>query len=289
MGISTFPTRSTAVVIFLVGLAAGVYLQHRWPIGTWRQRALSDPAPANITLEALAQLPATRRLVVVVLGQSNAANYGSAPRYAGPGVYVFAADKLYAARDPLPGGDGDGGSIWTRLGSRLIASGAYDAVVFAVVARGSRQVDDFIMGGTEFTRMEESFAQLAHANLAPTAILWQQGETEGSNPVANGLRYHAALADIAAACHRKFPAALFLVAQSTRLAATPSNESIRLAQASIAKMPGCAAGPDLDALDDAFRSDGTHFNDRGLSAAADLWMEALSRTLRPTRETTTTP
>jgi hypothetical protein len=63
-----------------------------------------------------------RVMVALAMGQSNAANSGESPIRAGRGVYNFHEGKLYIARDPLLGGsnNGGGGSVWTRLGPKLL-------------------------------------------------------------------------------------------------------------------------------------------------------------------------
>ena len=68
--------------------------------------------------------------IIVVHGQSNAANYGSSRRTAREAVDNFdpATGKCFAAADPLLGTDGAGG-ICTRLGDILIQAGRYDRVI----------------------------------------------------------------------------------------------------------------------------------------------------------------
>jgi hypothetical protein len=261
--------------LFGAGLVTGLYVQHRWPLGLWRSRWTYRPSLAPLAPQDIARLPATRRLVLVATGQSNAANYGEPRGAAGAGVYAFAGGRLFQAVDPLPGADGTGGSIWTRLGARLMATGRYDALVLAVVARGSTSARDWSPGGQWHSELIATLRELAAAGLPADFILWQQGETEGWSPQADGREYLATLRSLIAACHEAAPRAFLLVAQATYGSHAPSNAQIRFAQAEAATLPGTAAGPDLDTLDVAYRRDGIHFNGRGLEAAADLWLAAL--------------
>jgi hypothetical protein len=261
--------------LFGAGLATGLYVQHRWPLGRWRQQGESRPTLASLSLSDIARLPAARRLVLVAAGQSNAANYGEPRGAAGAGVYAFAGGRLFQAVDPLPGADGTGGSPWTRLGAQLIVTGRYDAVVLAVVARGSTRASDWAPGGRWHGRLVGTLRDLAAVGLPADYILWQQGETEGWLPEAAGREYLAVLQSLIAACRKASPQSEFFVAQATYGSHTPSNEQIRLAQAEATALPGAAAGPDLDTLDAAYRRDGIHFNNRGLEAVADLWLAAL--------------
>ena len=80
--------------------------------------------------------------IIVVHGQSNAANYGSARYTAREAVDNFdpATGKCFAAADPLLGTDGAGGSFATRLGDILIEAGRYDRVIIVPIARGSSSI-----------------------------------------------------------------------------------------------------------------------------------------------------
>jgi carbohydrate esterase-like sialic acid-specific acetylesterase len=260
------------LAIFAVGVAVGIYLQHVRPLGHLRDEFSAVPRLAGRTPADLARLSRSRRLVLVATGQSNAANFGEPRGAAGAGVYAFANGQLWIATDPLPGGDGFGGSIWSRLGARLMIAGHYEAVVLAVVARGSTAVADWAPGGGRHDRLMTTLHGLESAGLPVDSVLWQQGETEAESESASGRAYRESLVALIAACHDAAPTAKFYVAQATFAANAPLNEQVRLAQT---MAPGAVPGPDIDRLGGEFRRDGIHFNDRGLAAAADLWLQAL--------------
>lgn len=271
----------TAFARFLVpvalvagGIALGVYVQHRWPVGRWRDDLQSRPTVASRSVADIARIPADRRLVLLCVGQSNAANYGPSRRSAGPGVYAFVNGKLFEASDPLPGGDGYGGSIWTRLGARLAATGRYDAVVFALAARGSSKAGDWAAHGSLHPQLQTQLSALAALKFDLDAVLWVQGEQEARDPSADGREYIAAVQDVARTCRTAFPHAAFFVANATR--GSSINEQIRQAQVTLGTSPGFSRGPDLDQLGDDFRRDGIHFNDAGLERAAELWFDRLA-------------
>lgn len=272
------PSRRLALLVlgaFLVGGALGLYVQHRWPLGRWREHTAPPPPRTATTLADLAAIPRERRLVILVAGQSNAANYGETRASGGPGVFVYHGGAIYAARDPLPGADRPGGSIWTRLGARLMLTGNYDAILFAVEAVGSTRVDDWAPGGLHHGRLESTLRGLSAAGLPPDFFLWQQGETEGWSDDAAGSSYRDSLRRLIARIHAASPTAVAVIAQATFGAHTASNAQIRAAQASVADGDRVRAGPDLDRLGADYRRDGIHFSARGLDAAADLWLDAL--------------
>ena len=270
------PHIALGLVLLAAAFAGGVYVQHRWPLGRWLKRDEPGRVPVTeATVAALRTLPRAQRLVIVVAGQSNAANYGGSPRAGGAGVYAFADGRIFPAVDPLPGGDARRGSIWTRLGARLIHGQAAEAVVFAVVAQGSTHAVAWAPGGSNHARLLRTLETLAGAGLPVDLVLWQQGESDAGQADAAGADYARTLGSVAAACRKLAPEARFVVARATYHAAIATNDQIRLAQSAVASGPGMMAGPDLDMLRDRFRSDGVHFSDEGLDAAADLWLGSL--------------
>ena len=116
--------------------------------------------------------------IIVVHGQSNAANYGSTRYTAREAVDNFdpATGKCFAAADPLLGTDGIGGSFATRLGDILIQAGRYDRVIFVPLARGSSSIAFLNNEGAEL--ITNGISKLKAAGLTPTHILFQQGETD---------------------------------------------------------------------------------------------------------------
>lgn len=271
------PASLLAGGLFAAGLLIGVYLQHRWPVGRWGEDKGPAPEPARVEAGTLAGLPAHRRLVLVLAGQSNAANYGSARADAGPGVYVWHDRALFQARDPLPGADQYRGSPWTRLGPKLMLTGNYEAIVLVPLAEGSSRVTDWAPGGRLHGRLQRALEELRQAGLPANYVLWQQGESEGASPHASGRDYLQAMADLIKSTTAIAPRTRWIVAQATYSQGATVNAQIREAQRRAAQLPGAHPGPDLDELDAAFRSDGVHFNARGLEAVATRWHESLLR------------
>jgi hypothetical protein len=184
---------------------------------------------------------------------------------------------LFQARDPLPGADAFRGSPWTRLGPRLLLTGKYDAIVLVPLAQGSSRVTDWAPGGSLHPRLLQALQELQSAGLTVDYVLWQQGETEGASPLASGRDYLRAMEAMIQSTRAVAPLARWIIAQATYTAGEVGNAQIRVAQRHASRLPGAQAGPDLDALDAAFRSDGVHFNGRGLDAAAALWCDAIAR------------
>jgi hypothetical protein len=160
---------AVAFLCIIAGLTVGVLLQKYFGIGrvvrpilngTDRNTpAVSDSARSESKIEApLAAIRSKKRVMVaLVFGQSGAANAGETPRIATRDVYNFYKGKLYRAQDPLLGATGNGGSVWTRLGDKLIERQFYDAVVFVPIAVAGSTISRWRPGGDLHKSMLTSF------------------------------------------------------------------------------------------------------------------------------------
>lgn len=121
-----------------------------------------------------------RTLVLLVLGQSNAANHAGS-RYRsdhGDQVVNFFEGRCYAAVSPLLGATDTKGEYWTALGNLMIASGQFDDVVIAPLAIDGSAVARWAQGGDLNELLIETLAFLDGAGYRPTEVLWHQGERD---------------------------------------------------------------------------------------------------------------
>src|SRR6185295_9871056 len=119
-----------AAVAFALGALGGILFEHY--VGTgfvvdWSGlrhfMTVRSPRAATGRVEApLAAVRGKRTMVALVFGQSNAANAGETAGSAHQGVFELYGGRLYRARDPLLGAEGDGGSVWLRLGEKAVTS-----------------------------------------------------------------------------------------------------------------------------------------------------------------------
>jgi len=102
--------------------------------------------PGKIEVQRPAQ--AATSAVLLVIGQSNAANLGQ--RYQSPDdrVVNFSEGHCYIASSPLLGADGEYGESWTLLGQKFIGSGLYTKVLLIPAAVGASGVRRWQPEGT---------------------------------------------------------------------------------------------------------------------------------------------
>lgn len=116
--------------------------------------------------------------VILVLGQSNAANHGESAGPVTPSVHSFYEGKCYQARDPLPGASGQGGSVWTRLAPRFLSLEGVHQVLLVPWAVGSTSISQWNTHPVLVKGLARTVEGLRNLDLMPDLVLWHQGEAE---------------------------------------------------------------------------------------------------------------
>lgn len=229
-----------------------------------------------------------RTAVVVVAGQSYAANMPASDPYAGASVYaptgaVFQLDvfdgKLYRAIDPLLGTSGVGGSMWGRMADGLISSGKYDSVVLVPLAVGGTSVDDWVSSGPLFRKLTLGFRELQDLGITPTQFIWEQGVADSlTDPGA----YQQKLLSIFGVLRAHGMTAPIYMAINSLIGGTLlTDPALRAAQAAFGAMQrgiatglsgsGIFQGVDFDHIPVGDYSSDGHFTTAGLDDAGSEW------------------
>ncbi len=212
-------------------------------------------------------------VLLLALGQSNAGNHGETRADSAFGV-LWAEGNCYRIVDPLPGGTGSGGSIWSRLASILGTQKLRNELIVSVLAVDATQAVNWVQPGPISTELTRTADALRSQRLTVSAVLWQQGEAD-ARAATSKEDYSAALTILIDRLRAVGISGPVLLARSTRCRA-PSSAVVRDATARVVETePNVYLGPDTDALGDEFRFDGCHFNDAGLQRAALMWLDAL--------------
>ena len=212
--------------------------------------------------------------IIVVHGQSNAANFGSVRHSAREAVDNFdpATGKCFAAVDPLLGTDGTGGSFATRLGDILIQAGRYDRVILVPLARGGASLS--FLNDEGAVLITNAISKLKGAGLTPTHILFQQGETDAVS-TTTAEEYASLLHQLAKRFRAAGFDAPFYLSRSTKCNYFGLNNTaaVRAGQLSaVNEALNIRPGPDTDTIGNEGRSpDRCHMNEAGTLANAALW------------------
>ena len=222
------------------------------------------------------RLVGPKTLVALTFGQSNSANFVRGRHRAKYAVFYVADGRCYAAEDPLPGADGDGGSVWSRLGDLLIASGRYERVVFAGIGVANSAVSSWSPGGELHPKLMDTLKGLVGTGLTPTHLLWHQGETDRSRHTT-GAAYQARFRELVQAIRQAKIAAPILVAVASYCHGDSSAQITGAQAALVSRRLNIYAGPNTDhytAPED--RADDCHFSALGAERVAAAWFAALS-------------
>jgi hypothetical protein len=211
---------------------------------------------------------------ILVLGQSNVSSHGR-PRAMSDFGRVFHAGKFLPLRDPVPGGSGDGGSVWTRLAPLMRDAKVTSDLVVTVRAQGGTSVADWSENGKCFRALMSDIPQIQGCGVPVTHVVYHQGErdnflrTDADSYVQRFMLLHRAIAD-------QFPQAEWIVCRASyRMGKT--SDAVRQAQSTIIDgLPNCRAGCDTDQFGRDYRYDDTHFNEAGLSAFAAGLLKSFS-------------
>jgi len=215
-----------------------------------------------------------KSLVVLILGQSNAANYGAKVFTSIKNVYSFYNNTVSLAKDPIDGASGNKGSIWIPFSENLIRSKAYNRTLLINIAEGSSTVSDWNLEGKHHKKLINTLNQLKANNISPNYILWQQGEEDNlmeTSTMDYKLRLNE-LINIINSFVKDIPIILSLTSYSPT-AKTPIGIEIRKAQISVAaENPKVFIGPDTDKyINKEHRYDGIHLSEKAMIILAKDW------------------
>lgn len=217
--------------------------------------------------------------ILLLMGQSNAANSGDREsRYKAIHDVInfnWFDGKCYRAEDPLLGTDGDGGTIWTRLGDELIENAGYKQVVIVDIAASGTQIRTWAGENGPARRAIDAAEKLRRLGRRFTHVLWQQGEADWATQPAVYIRLFKEMATYLRANGVEAP---IFVAQSTLCLGRRAPE-IQRAQYDLPNLvENVFPGANADAVD-RFRdrqADFCHFRASGLAQLARLWRQAIT-------------
>ncbi|MCB1356944.1 MAG: hypothetical protein KDK53_10760 [Maritimibacter sp.] len=210
---------------------------------------------------------------ILALGQSNVASHGRPKAASAVGRLHWNGDFL-PLNDPLQGGTGRDGSVWTRVAPRLAEAGLSQDPVFTVLAQGGTAVADWAPGGKCFAILEAALPTLLRCLVPVSHVVFHQGERDtllGTDRAA----YRDSFAALKARVDADLPVPWILCRASYRFGVTSAE--VRAAQVALAQDdPMVVSGPDTDQFGSDCRHDDTHFNALGLDRFAAALVASLS-------------
>ena len=222
----------------------------------------------------------SRTAVILIAGQSNAANNGAERHNSRhpDRVLNFVAGRCYAAASPLLGSTGFAGESWTAMADELLDAGAFDRVILAPVAVGASSVAQWARGGALNVTMIPLVQDL-NDHYRVTHVLWHQGESDFALKTDSAVYTERFLSFVDTLRANAVDAPVF-VSKASRCGPTWSEANgIRTAQQLLSSAePGLRAGVDTDELLQVQdRYDDCHFANSGEMKSARAWAAILAQ------------
>lgn len=213
-------------------------------------------------------------LVLFVFGQSQSANSASWQAAGDKGVYNFNPfdGKCYQAKDPLLGATGQGGSVWTILGNKLIAAGKAKNVLIVPFGVGGSTIERWIPGGDLADRIARSRNALSAKSIPITHVIWHQG---AANAHISGELYSTLFDSLLRNLRAQGIDAPVYTAVSSYCKGITSKEITDAQRNLPLKYEGVFTGIETDTLGSDYRHDDCHFNRKGQNEVARKWMSVL--------------
>ena len=224
----------------------------------------------------------TRTAVLVIAGQSNAANSGGQPTISqhGSRIVNYFDGRCYVAASPLLGSSGINGEFWTEMANLLVKLGSFDKIFLVPTAVGNTSIVRWSAGGDLNLMLRHTVNGLAASGFKVTHVLWHQGETDAAIGMSEEEYRMHFLSFVASLRAADIMAPVYVsVATKCMLAGSYSEGNpIALAQAALPKSQrGLWRGVNSDRmLAEVDRYDGCHFSGSGTSKMALGWATLLS-------------
>lgn len=231
----------------------------------------------------LKELKGDSTMVILALGQSNAANSVDGYYKVRNNVLNYYDGKLYKAEEPLIGASGDGGCVWTVLSDMMIDSGWCKKVIIITIAQGGSAVDRWANGDLNIN-LKNTLNDLKSHQITPTYVVWHQGESDNGYPHQNYKKdLTKVLIDIRSAgfnCPFFCSVATYSIGFLEKEPLGLDYELQAIQRDFIKTNANVLEGPFTDSLIYAFqRHDTQHFSYYGNQQYAKLWYNALKNHL----------
>ena len=125
-------------------------------------------------------------LLLLVLGQSNAGNHGETRSASAHGA-LWLDGHCYRIADPLAGGAGSAGSIWSRLTASMGLQRSPRELLLVILAIDASRATNWIAPGPISTKLLSIGDALRSHHLTVSAVLWQQGEADARSATSRDM------------------------------------------------------------------------------------------------------
>ena len=231
-------------------------------------------------------------MVILALGQANAANSAEGKYKPKHNVYNIFDGKCYKAIDPLLGATATTpeyqGSVWTRVADKIIESGIYKNVIIKSIAVAGTPISCWEVNGTGtgwggamhgsyHQRILDAQDELQEMGFDISHILFHQGETDTQNRTST-TEYKKSFLNMLNSMREYEIKAPIYVALASRYGFLTSEDVILAQKELIQEHDNILEGPNTDSLDrfeDRLSNGGANMTEIGVEKHATMWFEIL--------------
>lgn len=239
----------------------------------------------NIVEEVnLQDISRNKLMVVLAFGQSIASNTGIGKYLSNDNVFNLDSDgKVYRAQDPMKWADGVNGSVWSRLGDKIIDEKGCENVIFITIGVGGTPISRWSReGDLNKSKLIPALKKAKDMGLTITHVLWHQGSSDVGNSkeyyvdkfngIVETIRNEGAMAPIYVSIHSgdgDYP-------HNSEINKNKRNQ-IRDAQKALINNKDIFQGPNTDEeiTLESRQEDKLHFNEIGNEEFAELWIKCI--------------
>lgn len=203
--------------------------------------------------------------VLVGFGQSNSANHAGHRFDTKDNIVNFFNGKCYAAKDPMLGASGTGGSVWLPLAERLDIGDK--TIVLATFGIGGTKVSNWLDENYLMPIYQKNVSILKTFYSKPNAVVWIQGESDVSTPRDD---FEQDLKEWFGIVRKDFNDAKIYITGTSYCKGAYNNNILQAQEKYASEIGGIFVGSTDVLNNDAFRYDGCHFSREGIIELARL-------------------
>ena len=212
--------------------------------------------------------------IFLTYGQSNSANHGQIGYEVTKDIFMFYGGKIYEYKDPTIGATGNSGSVWGRVGDKLVEQGLSESIIFASSGVGGSSIKKLTYG-KNFDFFISQVKSLQNKFHRIDGILFHQGE---SNHFLNkGSKNYKKDFESFLINLRKYTKAPIYLSQASICDSRTDPKLINIQNELIKKHKLLLRGPNSDLINSPKDRlpDNCHFSEEGYELLSDLWVESI--------------
>lgn len=221
----------------------------------------------------------SKNLSILIIGQSISSNCNEYKYAAINNVYqIDLQGNRIPAKDPFVWADCQSGSMWIPLGDMMIKNKMADEVTFMPIGVAGTSVNDYLPNGRAYPKLIRAMSIIKNKKNKFDYIFWHQGSSDiGMNPRVYKQHFLSLTSQVKnlGNLHNS----KWIIARHSKCSGR-IDKNIWKAQTELGRKDKYFMfflGPDTNALDDSYRFDTCHLNQKGQVKMAEMWLDSLKK------------